>query len=162
MKRLGIVTALVSEAAIAGRGGAAGPIVHCAGPGADRAERAARALLADGSEALLSFGVAGGLDPALAPGSVILSDRLIGPDRSLLGSDAGWRERLIDIGRERNTMKIGDIASSDRPLRNPDEKASLFETTGAVAVDLESFAVARIARDAAIPFLAVRAIADPA
>ncbi len=38
----------------------------------------------------------------------------------------------------------------------------MYEATGAVALDMESYAVARIARDADIPFLAVRAIADPA
>ncbi len=162
MKQLGIVTALAPEAAIAGRDRASAPIVHCAGPGAERAGRAARALLAEGSEALLSFGVAGGLDPGLAPGTVVVSDRVIGPDRSFLVADDGWRERLIGTGHEREPMKIGHVASADRPLRKPDQKASLFAETGAAAVDLESFAVARVAHDAGIPFLAVRAIADPA
>ncbi len=165
MKRLGIVTALATEAAMARRGGADAPIVHFSGPGPDRAERAARALLAEGSEALLSFGVAGGLDPGLAPGTVVLSERLIGAGLSLLETDAGWRERLMatsEEGNDRNAIRTGDIACTDRSLRTPSEKASLFEATGAVAVDMESFAVARVARDAGIPFLAVRAIADPA
>ncbi len=168
MKRLGIVTALATEAAIARRGAASAhdetvaPIVHLSGPGADRAARAARALVAEGSEALLSFGVAGGLDPALRPGTVVLSDRLVGPDRSVLGADAEWRDRLLLAGHRGTTMTVGTLAGTDRPLRKARDKASLFEATGAVALDLESFAVARIADDADIPFLAVRAIADPA
>ncbi len=168
MKRLGIVAALAPEAAIAGRAAAlapdetTAPIVHFAGPGADRAQRAARALIAKGSAALLSFGVAGGLDPALRPGTVVLADRLVGPDRSVFGADAEWCDRLLRAGRDRMAMKIGAIAGIDRPLQNPHDKASLYEATGAVALDMESYAVARIARDADIPFLAVRAIADPA
>ena len=168
MKRLGIVTALAPEAAIAGRAAASAPdettapIVHFAGPGADRAQRAARALIAEGSAALLSFGVAGGLDPTLRPGTVVLADRLVGPDRSVLGADAEWRDRLLRVGRDRMVMKIGDIAGIDRPLQDPHDKASLYEATGAVALDMESYFVAQIARDADIPFLAVRAIADPA
>ncbi len=168
MKRLGSVTALAAEAAIAGRAAKAAPdetmapMVQFAGPGADRARRAARALIAEGSTALLSFGVAGGLDPALGPGTVVLADRLVGPDRSVLGADAEWRDRLLRAGRDRVVMKIGDIAGIDRPLQNPGDKASLFEATGAVAIDMESCAVAQIAQDAGVPFLAVRAIADPA
>jgi adenosylhomocysteine nucleosidase len=42
------------------------------------------------------------------------------------------------------------------------EKASLQQQTGAVAVDMESGAIARRARAHNLPFLAVRAIADPA
>ncbi len=167
MRRLGIVTALATEAAIARRAAASAPdetvapMVHLSGPGADRAARAARALVAEGSEALLSFGVAGGLDPALRPGTVVLSDRLVGPDRSVLGTDAEWRDRLLLAGH-RATMTVGTLAGTERPLREPHDKAALFAATGAVALDLESFAVARIAGAADIPFLAVRAIADPA
>ncbi len=167
MRRLGIVTALAPEAAIARRAAAsaheeATVLVHLAGPGADRAARAARALVAEGSEALMSLGVAGGLDPALAAGTVVLSDRLVGPDRSVLGADAEWRDRLLRAANDRMVITIGDIACTDRPLRDAGEKASLHEATGAVALDMESFAVAGVARDAGIPFLAVRAIADPA
>ncbi len=168
MKRLGIVTALAPEAAIAGRAAAlapdktTAPIVHFAGPGADRAQRAARALIAEGSAALLSFGVAGGLDPALRPGTLVLADRLVGPDRSILGADGEWRDRLLRASRDYMVMKIGDIAGIDRPLQNPHDKASLYEATGAVARDVRRTVVARLARAAAIPFLAVRAIADPA
>ncbi len=168
MKRLGIVTALAPEAKIAERAAAlapdetTAPIVHFAGPGPDRAQHAARALIAEGSTALLSFGVAGGLDPALRPGTVVLANRLVDHDQSVLDSDAEWRDRLLRAGRDRMVMKIGDIAGIDRPLRTPRDKASWYEATGAVALDMESCAIARIAHDAEVPFLAVRAIADPA
>ena len=168
MKRLGIVTALAPEAAIARRAAASvsgettAPIVHFAGPGPDRAQRAARALIAEGSAALLSFGVAGGLDPTLQPGDVVLADRIIGPDRSVFGAAPDWRDRLRQAGRDSIVIKIGDIAGVDQPLRNPRDKASLYDATGAMALDMESHAVARIAHDAGIPFLAIRAIADPA
>ena len=42
------------------------------------------------------------------------------------------------------------------------EKRNLFEASGAVAVDMESYAVAGVAAEAGVPFVAVRAIADPA
>ena len=168
MKRLGIVTALAPEAAIVRRAAASPPdnitasIVILSGPGPDRAQHAARELVDEGSTALLSFGVAGGLDPALRPGDIVVADRVIGPDRSIFHADAGWSDRLRRTGRDRIGMKLGNIAGVDQPLRNAREKAALFATTGAVALDMESFGVARIAHEANLDFLAVRAIADPA
>jgi adenosylhomocysteine nucleosidase len=42
------------------------------------------------------------------------------------------------------------------------EKKSLFEATGADAIDLESGAVARVAAARGVPFAVLRAVADPA
>jgi adenosylhomocysteine nucleosidase len=46
--------------------------------------------------------------------------------------------------------------------RSPSEKAALFKEYGAIAVDMESAAVARAALDAKVPFAAIRAVTDPA
>jgi len=168
LKRLGIVTALAPEAAIARRATVSAPddltasIVNLSGPGPDRARHAARELIAEGSTALLSFGVAGGLDPALRPGDVVVADRIIGPERSILEADPDWRDRLRRAIGDQIDIKVGSIASVDQPLTNPQEKAALFGTAGAVALDMESFGVAQIAHEASVGFLAIRAIADPA
>ena len=42
------------------------------------------------------------------------------------------------------------------------DKRALLEAIGALAVDMESHAVAAVATAAGIPFLVIRAIADPA
>lgn len=166
MKRLGIVTGLTKEATIARRAvspdGAPAPIIHCAGPGPDRAGRAARALLAEGADALLSFGVAGGLDPNQRPGTVVVAERVIVPDGSALDCDAKWRDQVLSSQLAEVTMVSASIASSVQPLRLAVDKTALFETTNAAAVDMESFVVARVAHKTGIPFLALRAIADPA
>ena len=41
------------------------------------------------------------------------------------------------------------------------EKNEFAKTTGAIAVDLESGAIAEVAKNSDIPFLAIRAISDP-
>ncbi len=56
----------------------------------------------------------------------------------------------------------GDLAAADAPITEVDEKRRLFAATGAAAVDMESAAVAEVARAAGVPFLALRAVADPA
>lgn len=60
----------------------------------ERAEIAARRLVARGATALASRGVAGGLDPGLRPGTVILPDTVIGSEGCGSGVDLEWRNRL--------------------------------------------------------------------
>jgi nucleoside phosphorylase len=60
-------------------------VVAVSGGRPDRAEAAARGLVQQGVRALLSWGIAGALDPALAPGALILPDRVVCPDGSVRG-----------------------------------------------------------------------------
>jgi crotonobetainyl-CoA:carnitine CoA-transferase CaiB-like acyl-CoA transferase len=54
------------------------------------------------------------------------------------------------------------LFGADSIIASPEEKARLFASYGAVAVDMESHGAARAAKAAGVPFLAIRAIADPA
>jgi adenosylhomocysteine nucleosidase len=54
------------------------------------------------------------------------------------------------------------LLGQDRPLSNAADKAARFAASGALAVDMESLGVARAAEAAGLPFLVVRAVADPA
>ena len=56
----------------------------------------------------------------------------------------------------------GAILGLDRMVLTVAEKAALFERSGAVAIDMESHRVALVAAAAGLPFLALRAIGDPA
>lgn len=160
---VGVVTGLVAEARCLERcSNGAIPIVFCSGGSAARAREGARRLAADGAGGLLSFGMAGGLDPKLAPGALVLAARVVAPDGTRFDTSREWRERLrveVSGGCE---LATGDVAGRDGPVHSPAEKRALYETTGAAAVDMESHAVAAVAREAGLPFLVVRAIADPA
>jgi adenosylhomocysteine nucleosidase len=166
--RLGIVTALAPETAIAKRAAAAvpeafpRPMIRLSGPGLDRARRTSEVLVTEGAEALMCFGMAAGLDPALRAGDIVVADRIVGPEGEPYTSDARWRDRLLRAGRQRIEMRTGGIASAARPITGPEEKARLFGELGAIALDMESAGVAAVARGAGLPFLAVRAIADAA
>jgi len=103
---------------------------------------------------LISFGLAGGLDPALAPGTVLVPAAvLLDAERwdandALLQRLGGATPRALYGG--------GEIVASAAA------KAALHARTGAVAVDLESAAVARTARRHGLPFAVLRAVCDGA
>jgi adenosylhomocysteine nucleosidase len=138
-------------------------IIRCSGADAGRARAHAEALARAGVDALLSFGLAGGLDPVLRPGDLLIPDVVFAPDGRRTEVHREWcaylRRRLARASLE---AQAGELCGSDRPVMTPDAKAQLFELTGALAVDMESHAVAAIASGAGLPFLVLRALADPA
>jgi adenosylhomocysteine nucleosidase len=137
-----------------------GAVIQLSGIGARRAGGAAQNLLEHGATALLSWGSAGGLIPSLSPGSLVLPDLVIGTDQSSYSTDPTWHERLLNRLRGCVDLYQGPLAESGTVLRSSTEKRVLFERTGAMAVDMESGAVAKVAQEARVPFMVVRAIAD--
>jgi adenosylhomocysteine nucleosidase len=160
--RTAFVTGLRAEAKIletaAKRAHRAPPAIACAGAHAGRAHDGAARLIADGAEAVLSFGLCGGLDPALKPGTLILAESVIDQDGRRFDADPVLRSCLLS----RLQAIGGTLLGSDRPISSAAEKTRLHGTLGAVAVDMESHGVARAAKSLGVPFLAVRAVADPA
>ena len=57
--------------------------------------------------------------------------------------------------------RVALLFGADEIIADTQRKAKLFADTSALAVDMESHAVARAAKAAGVPFLAIRAIADP-
>lgn len=129
------------------------------GMGAQAAQTAAQGLHEHGVTALISFGVAGALDDHLNSGDLVLADAIIADER--LPVDCAWRDRLQRQLPAEITVINGLLADSAVPLTDEDAKRNLAQATGAIAVDMESAAVAQVAAAAGIPFIAIRAIIDP-
>lgn len=165
MTRLGIITGLLSEANLIAATllrldqHAARPLIFCSGGDAPRARRALERFIAQGAGALMSFGIAGGLDPSLPSGTLVVAEAVVTPENQRLTSDAPWRRRLLGKAAD---VVVADIAGSQRVVCDAGAKGALHRLTGAVAVDMESHTVAAAAAAADLPFLALRAIADPA
>jgi adenosylhomocysteine nucleosidase len=132
------------------------------GMGPRRAAVASRTLLEKGATALLSWGSAGGLSPILSPGSLILPKIIIASDRSVYHVDTSWHEGLCKRLKGQVDLHTEPLAESATVVRTPAEKAILFQQTGAIGVDMESAAVAAVAQEARVPFVAVRVVADSA
>ena len=156
---LGIVAALEMERRWIG---APEPLVELSGVGDARAENAAHRLVDRGATALVSWGVAGGLDPNLEPGTVVLPDAVVHPDGSSQEVDLAWRDRLLERVSGRVVISTLSLYHASSALTLPDEKRAVYERFGAGAVDMESAAVAAIAAEMGIPFIVVRVVVDAA
>ena len=139
-----------------------GALLAVSGIGQVAAQRAALALIQAGASALITFGMAGGLDPSLKAGSVILPCELISADGTRFAACQSWRERVAAAVSPLRAVSEGSLLSSARPIDTPADKAAAFHSSGAAAVDMESAAVAQVAADHKLPFIAVRVIVDTA
>jgi adenosylhomocysteine nucleosidase len=115
---------------------------------------------AAGTECLVSFGIAGGLAPGLAAGTVIVSGEVVS-ERQSWKVDAQHQGRLSEFARAIGAVE-GPVFGASAIVATQSEKQRIWAATGAVAVDLESEIVARIATALGIPFLVLRTIADTA
>jgi adenosylhomocysteine nucleosidase len=168
---VGVVCALAAEARHLGpttrgldsfRALSDGTLLAVSGMGGSAAAQSASALVGAGATALASWGMAGGLDPALTAGTIFLPDEVISPDGAPVATARDWRERLASALATQRPVTQGRLLTSRTAIGSPAEKATLFRTTGAVAVDMESLAVAEVASAHQLPFIAVRVIVDSA
>ena len=148
----------MSELAVLGDGA----LLAVSGIGPSAAAAAADALVQAGASALMTFGMAGALDPALAPGSVVLPRELIAADGARFEASPTWRARVAAALIPVRAVTEGILLSSDRAIETPSDKAAAFHRCGAAAVDMESAAVAQVAARLNLPFIAVRVIVDTA
>jgi adenosylhomocysteine nucleosidase len=144
-----------------------GSLLAVSGMGAAAAAAAARTLIGAGARALVSFGLAGGLDPALAPGDLCLPRTVIGLAAdglagTELATSESWRERLARALAAQGAIAEGALVSAPRVIASVADKAALRAASGAVAVDMESLAVALVAAEHHLPFIAARVIVDGA
>ncbi len=171
-----MVAALASEARALGpsmpRGGTTplselaalgeGSLLAVSGIGRAAADAAARTLIDAGASALITFGLAGGLDPALKSGSVVIPNEVIGADGIRYPANRAWRERVAAAISSLRAVSEGAVLTNPHAINTPADKAAAFRATGAAAVDMESAAVAAVAADHKLPFIAVRVIVDTA
>jgi nucleoside phosphorylase len=136
--------------------------VYVSGAHTGRARLFAERLVNAGATHLLSFGYAGGLDPAYPPGTLILPRSVTTADGAIHHADGDWLERALELLRPLNPV-CGDHYGVETTISEVEHKSTLFlRTRGAIAIDMESHVLAEAATRHELPFLAVRVILDSA
>jgi adenosylhomocysteine nucleosidase len=148
---IGVVVGLAAEGRIARR---LAWRVAVGGGTAPGAQAATERLIGSGVRALVSFGLAGGLDPALAPGTIIVPSAVI-LDDVLCATNPDLTHRLGGA-----TPHL--VLAADRLAASIEAKLHLHTATGAAALDLESGAVVRACTARGLPFAVLRVLCDPA
>ncbi|NOT84204.1 MAG: phosphorylase [Methylococcaceae bacterium] len=140
-------------------------LVALAGTGSRNAQLAAELLVAQGASQLISWGCAAALNDQLKPGDLTLAKSLVDTD-DRQGAEfeisSRWQSHCQSLLAAVLVVHNGALATSKALVGSSANKKQLFVETGACAVDMESVAVAKTAKQHAMPFIAIRAIADPA
>jgi adenosylhomocysteine nucleosidase len=149
-----IATGLKREAQILGGAGLR------AIPGGGRAQALEAALLAaaEGADAIVSLGIGGALAPGLQPGAWVVATEILA-EGLRAPTDAAW---TAAIAERLAGARTGAILGSDAMLTRAAEKAEAHRRCGALAVDMESHAAARVAMRLGLPFAAARVVSDAA
>ena len=132
-------------------------------------------------ELLLFSGVAGGIDPGIEIGEVIIGESLIQYDYGTLKNREllPFRPGSIPTGESKNELEysldpkikhkikvslpnvlMGIILTGDVFLQCEETQKELFEKYGAQAIDMEGAAVAQVAEQFGIPAIVVRCLSD--
>lgn len=120
-------------------------------------DRAISAEILRGCRGIISFGVAGGLCPNLAPGACVVA-RSIVTQTKRFATDGAWSRHLL---WSIPGAVHADIAGGHALISDPAIKLALGDATNTVAVDMESSLSAAAAVRHNVPFAAVRVLADP-
>ncbi|MEP2943348.1 MAG: hypothetical protein ABJL18_09440 [Hyphomicrobiales bacterium] len=129
------------------------------GSSSERAREAAERLVNEGCDKLISFGIAGGLDPALGVGDVVFSNHVVTTMDESYGTKPKGKIEKPTLRAGSRTVK-GSICGVDSIAFTPQDKTKLFAATKAACADMESHAVARTAIKNNLAFFAIRAISD--
>jgi adenosylhomocysteine nucleosidase len=130
------------------------------GAGADNAKAAAETLVKQGVSQLISWGCAAALADNVEPGTLVFAEQCIGADKSTVETDKQWLKHAMGLLAKQLPIS-GIIAESNQIIVTGKDKLELGVATNAIALDMESAAIARVAKANGLPFLAIRAIADP-
>jgi adenosylhomocysteine nucleosidase len=139
-------------------------VLAYSGAGADNARTASELLINQGITRLISWGCAAALSESLRPGDLILADTLIDADGTQINIHHEWiglTNNLLSTHVSHVKAHIGSLAESRTIVAAAKDKKHLHIKTGAIALDMESAAIAKVARQNDLPFLTIRTVADP-
>jgi adenosylhomocysteine nucleosidase len=123
----------------------------------DIAYAKAETLVSAAPDGVISFGTAGGLDPLLRPGDLVVASHVNLDNGARIGCDAAWSERIC-----RALNLSAKAVYGSQSVLDPLSKQLTFDHQKGVVVDMESHILGAAAEKQGIPFAVLRAVLDPA
>jgi nucleoside phosphorylase len=121
-------------------------------------------LVDKGSQWIIAAGFAAALDPIARVGDVVVADRVMSGSDSrqpVYYSDRKLLSALPPSGSNTGfPIHACDLITVDKIVRGAEQKEAIFRSTGAGALDMESYAAAKVCCERDIPFAAIRGISD--
>jgi adenosylhomocysteine nucleosidase len=111
---------------------------------------------------VVSAGLCGALSPGLGRGDLVLPSVVLDGGESLAVAGPAHAEALASAARAGYVTRTDPVVTVTEVVASPEAKALLRRDTGAAAVDLESAAIVRAARDRGLPALVIRGVSDTA
>lgn len=152
---------LLFEAKIAER---LGHVIAIAGGGdAVSLDRQLSEKAVHGASGIISFGLAGALEPSLKAGDVVIGTGVIAGSQQYPTHEA-WAGRMATCLAQSSKHQAvrAPVYGSIVPISSLLEKSQLRRESGCWIVDMESLVAARIATRLGLPFAVLRVVADDA
>ncbi len=140
------------------------------GLGAPIVAAQAEELIALGATRLISVALAGGIQPDLAPGSIVIPRTSIRdegtshhylPPGTEVASDPGLVDALcVALARRGQAARLGTTWSTDAPYRETREEVARYQAQGVLAVDMEVAALLAVAHVRGVQAAAVLVAGD--
>ena len=111
-------------------------------------------------DALISWGIAGATCDLVTTGDLILAKTIIKDGKSYNTSDEWCKKIIYHFKDSPHRILNKDIVSTGEICATSVEKMRLFKKTKALAIDMESAAMAELAIENNLDFIVIRAIAD--
>lgn len=128
------------------------------GVGHEAAPAFAALLDAERPSAVLSLGFAGGLLPALPTGALTLCTAAAAHDAPSIDLDSA--SAADALRRAGVAAAFGALLTVGAPLLTPEAKHAAHAASDAAVVDMEGYALARLAGERGVPIAALRAVLD--
>ncbi len=139
-------------------------LVIYSGTGPINASSATEHLISQGATKIISWGCAAALSETLKPGDLMLANELIATEESIavpLKTNTNWHLHTKELLSPFVKVHSGCLVESKTIVSSSQHKKQIHLNTNAMALDMESIAIAKVANQHSLPFIVIRVIADP-
>lgn len=135
-------------------------VIILSGVGAKAAEKAALQLVDMKVSRIISWGAAGGIKASVVTGTLVIPEFVIDQENNIYCSDHNFNKQLMTKLPAGLLITTDPLFGESTLLNSQHEKESIHQITKAVAVDMESGAIARVAAENKLDFNVIRSISD--